>query len=61
MTSSFDIPCQIGSRTCWSLFARVTSPSSSYSGQFLAKNGLDRMTSPNLLRAMPLSMLRRRL
>ena len=60
-TSSLEISCQMGSRICLALLAIVTSPSSSYCGQPLAKNGLERTTSPNLLRAMPRSILLRRL
>jgi hypothetical protein len=47
MTSALVIPCQIGRMVCSPETVRVTSPSSSYCGQFFAKKALDRMTTPN--------------
>jgi hypothetical protein len=49
MTSALVIPCQIGRMLCSPGTLLVTSPSSSYCGQFLAKKTFDRMTIPNLL------------
>ena len=53
VTSSLEMSCQIGSRICLSLFARVTRPSSSYCVQPLSKNDLDRTTIPESSHADP--------
>ena len=61
MTSSFVRRCQRGRIVCSPVISIVTSPSSSYCGHFFAKNEGERTTMPNLLRARPRSILRRRL
>lgn len=58
---SLETPCHRGSHTCLPEIAIVTSPSRSYCAQPLAKGALESTRIPKRLRAVPASILRRRL